>query len=96
MVPLPIGSSTPFTASAAVAVPADPVKKTDPNDVSPIENEIDPDGVVPFVEVTVAIKYTTSLAETVLRLASSVKCVFVVVVVGGGVVLSPFHPITSW
>jgi ribosomal protein S25 len=34
----------------------------DPNAISPIEKEIDPDRVVSSVEVTDAVKYTTSFA----------------------------------
>ena len=47
IVPLPNGNCKPFTASVAVAVPADPVNAADPNEVPPIEKETDPDGVVP-------------------------------------------------
>ena len=72
IVPVPNGNCEPFTASVAVAVPADPVNTADPKEAPAIENEIDPEGVVPSVEVTVAIKYTTSFAATVLRLLSSV------------------------
>jgi hypothetical protein len=91
IVPGPNGNCKPFTASVAVAVPADPVNTTDSKGVPPIEKEIDPDGVVPFVEVTIAIKYTTSLAATVLKLLSSVT----LAAEPGVVVLPPFHPITS-
>jgi hypothetical protein len=89
IVPGPNGNCEPFTASVAVAVPADPVNAADPKEVPPIENETGPDGVVPFVEVTVAIKYTTSFAATVVKLLSSVT------LEPGVVVLPPFHPITS-
>jgi hypothetical protein len=74
-----------------VDVPADPVNTADPNEVLPIENETDPDGVVPSVEVTVAVRYTTSFKATVLRLASSVT--LAVGFVGG--VVAPLHPETS-
>ena len=46
-----------------------------------------------MVEVAVAIKYTTSFADTVLTLESSVR--FMVEVGGGVEVLAPFHPVTS-
>ena len=65
---MPDGNCEPFTASVAVAVPADPVNAAVPNEVPAIENETEPDGVVPFVDVTVAVRYTTSFEATVLRL----------------------------
>ena len=90
IVPDPTGSCKPFTARVAVAVPADPVNKADPNEVTPIENETDPDGVVPSVELTVAIKYITAFGATVLKLLSSVT---LAAGVGGGVLL-PVQPVT--
>ena len=93
IVPLPDGNCKPFTASVAVAVPADPANTAVPNEVPAMENAIDPEGVVPSVEATVAVKYTTSLEATVLKLLSSLTLIFGLT--GGGVVLPPFHPITS-
>jgi len=92
MVPLPNGNRKLATCSVAVAVPADPVNAADPSEIPPVANETHPDGVAPLVDVTVAIKYTTSFAATVLRLASSVRFV---VGGGGGAVLAPSHPVTS-
>ena len=75
IVPLPSGNCKPFTTRVAVALPADPVNAADPNEVPVIEKETDPDGVVPSVAVTVAVKYATSLEPTVLKLLSSVTLV---------------------
>jgi hypothetical protein len=91
-VPLPTGNCKPSTASVAVAEPADPVKTAVPNEAPEIENETEPDGVVPFVEATVAVKYTTSFAATVLKLLSSERLVSGVT---GGVAFPPFQSITS-
>ena len=92
MVPPPAGNCNPFTAKVAVDLPTDPVNGADPNKVLAMENETDPDVVVPSVEVTVAVKYTTSFADTVARLLSSVM---LELDEGGGVTLPPSQPITS-
>jgi hypothetical protein len=92
IVPLPDGNCKPFTASVAVAVPADPVNSADPSEVPAMENKMDPEGVVPTVEATEAVKYTTSFEATVLKLLSSLTLTFGLT---GVVVLPPFHPITS-
>src|ERR1700722_17306795 len=92
MFPLPTGNCKPFTASVAVAVPADPVNAAVPNEAPEIEKDTEPDGTLPFVDVTVAIRYTTSFEATVLRLLSSVT---LVTGLEGAVTLPPFHPITS-
>ena len=81
--PLPTGNCRPLIASVAVAVPADPVNGAVPRLVLPMENETDPEGVVPFEEVTVAVKYTVSFVLTDLKLA--VKVIFELED-GGGVV----------
>ena len=91
IVPDPKGNCKPFTARVAVAVSADPVNKADPNEVPSIENETDPDGVVPSVELTVAIKYITAFGDTLLKLLSSEILAAEV----GGVTLRPAHPITK-
>jgi hypothetical protein len=94
IVPLPGGNAEPFNVNVAVAVAADPVNTADPNEAPAIENETDPAGVVPSVEDTVAIKYITSFAATVLKLLSSVT--FAPEAGGGGAVVpAPFHPVTS-
>ena len=90
MVPLPTGNCRPLATNVAVAVPPDPVSGADPSEVPAIEKVIEPDGVVPSVEVTVAVKYTMSFAVTVLRLLRRVTCECGVT----GVVLPPFQPIT--
>jgi hypothetical protein len=93
IVPLPDGNCRPLTASVAVAVPTDPVSTAVPNEAPAIENETDPDGVVPSVEVTVAVKYTTSFLATVFKLLMSFTLTDGFT---GGVTLPPFHPITNW
>jgi hypothetical protein len=91
MVPEPSGNCAPFTASVAVAVPAEPVNTAVPNEVPLIENETDPEGVVPPVDVTVTVTYATSFEDTVVRLLSNVM-----LVVGFDVLtVAPFHPVTS-
>ena len=76
----------------AVAVPADPVNAAVPNEAPEIEKDTEPDGTLPLVDVTVAIRYTTSFEATVLRLLNSVT---LVTGLEGAVTLPPFHPITS-
>jgi hypothetical protein len=87
----PTGSCVPFTTSVAVAVPADPVNTAVPSEFPPAENAIDPVGDDPSEVVTVAVRYTTWLVFTVLKLLSKVT----VSAVGGGAMLPPSHPSTS-
>src|SRR5215467_7593080 len=66
----PDASCDPLTGNVAVAVPADPIRATDPNTADPVENSMAPLGVMLFAFETVAIRKTVSVDATVLSLVT--------------------------
>jgi hypothetical protein len=89
MVLLPTVSWLPLTINIACAVPAVPVKATEPSSVLPRSKATVPVGVpLPLAAVTVAVKVVDAVGAMVLGLAATVVVVGIVATNGAMLVTS--------
>src|ERR1700710_2591428 len=91
MIGAPSGRRMPFTASVAVATPTEPTSFAEPSAVVPAENWTIPAGVTPSLLVAVAVRNTTSVVPSEVRLLSRVK-----LTLGGAGTLQPFQQVNNF
>jgi hypothetical protein len=87
----PCGNCVPLTGNVAVAVPADPTSAAEPSELPPAENITKPVGVTPFVPVTVAMRKTTFVVATVVKLLNRAR----LALGGGGPTVAELHFVTN-